>query len=130
MLHRCMVGTIVDHVQLRYAFRLNPTPGQRIALARAFGCARVAFNDAVAARRAAREAGQPFPTDAALSKALTQAKRTPPRAWLAEVSAVVLQQALADANTVRTPPTATCAPRGASSHSRPSREELEESSWI
>ena len=41
----------------------------------------------------------PYPTDAALSKALTAAKRTPERAWLAEVSAVVLQQALADANT-------------------------------
>jgi transposase len=33
-----------------------------------------------------------------LAKALTAAKRTPQRAWLAEVSAVVLQQALADAN--------------------------------
>ena len=86
-------------VQLRYAYRLDPTPGQRQALARAFGCARVVFNDAVAARRTAREAGQSFPTDAALSTALTQAKRTPARAWLAEVSAVVLQQALADANT-------------------------------
>jgi len=30
-----------------------------------------------------------------LAKALTAAKRTPQRAWLAEVSAVVLQQALA-----------------------------------
>ena len=86
-------------MQLRYAYRLNPTPGQRQALARAFGCARVVFNDAVAARRTAREQGDPFPTDPALSKALTAAKRTPERAWLAEVSAVVLQQALADANT-------------------------------
>jgi putative transposase len=86
-------------VQLRYGYRLNPTPAQRIALAKAFGCARVVFNDAIAARRAAREAGQSFPTDGALSKALTAAKRTPERAWLAEVSAVVLQQALADANT-------------------------------
>jgi putative transposase len=68
-------------------------------LARAFGCARVVFNDAIAARRAAHEAGAPFPTDGALSKALTVAKRTPQRAWLGEVSAVVLQQALADANT-------------------------------
>jgi putative transposase len=59
----------------------------------------VVFNDAVAARRAAREAGAPYPTDGQLSKALTAAKRTPQRAWLAEVSAVVLQQALADANT-------------------------------
>ena len=86
-------------MQLRYAYRLNPAPGQRQALARAFGCARVVFNDAVAARRAAHDAGAPYPTDAALSRALTQARRTPARAWLAEVSAVVLQQALADANT-------------------------------
>ena len=86
-------------VQLRYAYRLDPTPGQRIAFSRAFGCARVVFNDAVAARRAAHENGQPYPTDAALSVALTVAKRTPERSWLAEVSAVVLQQALADANT-------------------------------
>lgn len=86
-------------MQLRHSYRLNPTPAQRRALARAFGCARVVFNDAIAARRDAREAGAPFPTDAALSKALTAAKRTPERAWLGEVSAVVLQQALADATT-------------------------------
>jgi len=59
----------------------------------------VVFNDAIATRRSAHLAGDPYPTDAALSKALTAAKRTPERAWLAEVSAVVLQQALADANT-------------------------------
>ncbi|HME66325.1 MAG TPA: helix-turn-helix domain-containing protein, partial [Streptosporangiaceae bacterium] len=32
-------------MQLRYTYRLYPTPGQRDALARAFGCARVVFND-------------------------------------------------------------------------------------
>jgi putative transposase len=57
----------------------------------------VVFNDAVAARRAAHLEGRPYPTTAALSKALiTEAKATPERAWLGEVSAVVLQQALAD----------------------------------
>ena len=56
-------------MQLRYTYRLNPTPAQRRALGRAFGCARVVFNDAVAARRAAHEAGAPFPTDGALSTA-------------------------------------------------------------
>jgi putative transposase len=86
-------------VQLRYAYRLDPTRGQRQALAKAFGCARVVFNDAVAARRAAHEQHASYPTDAELSRALTAAKRAPQRAWLAEVSAVVLQQALADANT-------------------------------
>jgi len=44
-------------------------------------------------------AGQPYITDASLSARLTQAKQTPQRAWLADVSAAVLQQALADLNT-------------------------------
>ena len=71
------------YVQLRYAYRLYPAPSQRQALARAFGCARVVFNDAVAARRAAREAGEAYLSDGELSRALTEAKRTPQRAWLA-----------------------------------------------
>ena len=35
----------VLYVQLRYNFRVYPDVGQREALARAFGCARVVFND-------------------------------------------------------------------------------------
>ena len=85
-------------VQLRYNYRLYPTPGQRAALARAFGCARVVFNDALHARQQAREAGLPYITDAELSVRLTAAKATAERAWLGEVSSVVLQQALADLN--------------------------------
>ncbi|HXT89958.1 MAG TPA: RNA-guided endonuclease TnpB family protein [Trebonia sp.] len=83
---------------LRYSYRLYPSPGQQQALARAFGCARVVFNDALSARRAAHEVGLPCPADAELSAALTAAKKTPERVWLGEVSAVVLQQALADLN--------------------------------
>jgi putative transposase len=85
-------------VQLRYSYHLYPSPGQRQALARAFGCARVAFNDALAARQAARKAGGPYVSDAAVSAALTASKATPERAWLSDVSSVVLQQALADVN--------------------------------
>jgi putative transposase len=85
-------------VQLRYSYRLYPSPAQRAALARAFGCARVVFNDALAARQAAHAAGEPYLSDAALSARLTVAKGTAERAWLGEVSAVVLQQALADLN--------------------------------
>lgn len=84
-------------MQLRYAFRLYPDAGQRTALARAFGCARVVFNDAVRAREDARKAGQPFPTAGELSRRLiTEAKRTTERFWLGEVSAIVLQQSLRD----------------------------------
>ncbi|MEV6101376.1 transposase [Nocardia sp. NPDC051981] len=86
-------------MQLRYNFRVYPTPGQRVALAQAFGCARVVYNDALAARETARRDGQPYIKDAELSKALTEAKGTPERAWLSEVSSVVLQQALTDLNT-------------------------------
>jgi putative transposase len=87
-----------DGVQLRYSYRLDPSPSQREALARAFGCARVVFNDALAARRAAHEAGEPYIRDAELSRRLTESKNDPARSWLGEVSAVVLQQALADLN--------------------------------
>ncbi|MFG2726650.1 RNA-guided endonuclease InsQ/TnpB family protein [Streptomyces canus] len=84
-------------MQLRYAFRLYPEPGQRTALARAFGCARVVFNDAVRAREDARTAGLPFPNAAELSKRLiTQVRHTVERCWLGEVSSVVLQQSLRD----------------------------------
>jgi len=85
-------------VQLRYSYRIYPSPAQRDALARAFGCARVVFNDALAARQAARQAGEPYITDREMSARLTAAKATPERAWLGEVSAVILQQALADLN--------------------------------
>jgi putative transposase len=86
-------------MRLRYNYRLYPTPRQRAALARAFGCARVVFNDALRARQEAFAAGLPYPTDAELSARLTAAKASHERAWLGEVSSVVLQQALADLNT-------------------------------
>ena len=56
------------------------------------------FNDGLRARQDARAAGLPYITNAELSARLTAAKATPERAWLGEVSAVVLQQALADLN--------------------------------
>lgn len=86
-------------MQLRYSFRVYPSAGQRMALARAFGCARVVFNDALRVREAARAAGLPFVASGELSKQLTAAKKTPGRAWLTEVSSVVLQQSLRDLDT-------------------------------
>ena len=87
------------YVQFRYNYRLYPTPGQRAALAKAFGCARVVFNGGRRIRQQAHAAGLPYVTDRELSARLTAVKATPERAWLGEVSAVVLQQALADLNT-------------------------------
>lgn len=69
-------------------------------MAKAFGCARVVFNDALHARESARRAGKPFPKIGELStRLITQAKQTVERSWLGEVSAVVLQQSLRDAET-------------------------------
>ena len=64
-------------MQLRYNYRLYPTPGQRAALARAFGCARVVFNDGLRIREQAYEAGLPYVTDGELSARLTASR--PPR---------------------------------------------------
>ncbi|WP_411130179.1 RNA-guided endonuclease InsQ/TnpB family protein [Streptomyces sp. x-19] len=86
-------------MQLRYAFRVYPSAGQRGSLARAFGCARVVFNDALRVREDARATGLSFVTSGELSKRLTAAKKTPGRAWLAEVSSVILQQSLRDLDT-------------------------------
>lgn len=97
--HLVAESNILFDIQLlRYSYRLYPSPGQRAALARAFGCARVVFNDALRARPDAQAAGLPYVTDRELSARLTAAKHTPERVWLNEVSAVVLQQALADLN--------------------------------
>ncbi|WP_129837765.1 RNA-guided endonuclease TnpB family protein [Streptomyces sp. RFCAC02] len=87
-------------MQLRYSFRLYLNGPQRAALAQAFGCARVVFNDALRARKDAHEQGRPYPKSGGLSKQLiTEAKKTPERAWLGEVSSVVLQQSLRDLDT-------------------------------
>ena len=82
----------------RYRYRIYPTPSQQQSLARLFGCVRVVYNDAVAACETAHAAGGSRPGRKELSRALTMAKTTPERSWLAEVSSVPLQQALKDAH--------------------------------
>lgn len=84
-------------MQLRYQFRLYPTHGQQTSLARTFGCARVVYNDALRIRQDAHAAKLPFPKSGDLSKRLiTQAKKTPERAWLANAPVGVMQHALRD----------------------------------
>ncbi|MFI8102530.1 helix-turn-helix domain-containing protein [Streptomyces sp. NPDC086023] len=59
-------------MHLRYSFRIEPTPGQRAALARTFDCARVVFNDALAARKAAYKADRSrIPTGVLAKRVIT-----------------------------------------------------------
>ena len=80
----------------RYRYRAYPTPAQIAPINQVFGCTRVVFNDALALCKAEYEATGKKPSSAELSKRLTSSKKTEKRAWLAEVSAVPLQQSLRD----------------------------------
>jgi putative transposase len=82
---------------VRYRYRIDPTPGQRRALARAFGCARVVYNDALRERARAHAATEQLSDAEVQRRVRTLAKRTPQRAWLAEVASVALVQACQDA---------------------------------
>lgn len=66
-------------------------------MARAFGCARVVYNDNLRAREHAYAAGAKLSDTEVQRWVVTEAKRTPERAWLGEVSSVVLVQACQDA---------------------------------
>ena len=82
---------------VRYRYRIDPTGVQHQALARAFGCARVVDNDALAERRRASLAGDKLSDTELQRRVVTLAKTRPERAWLAEVASVVLVQACQDA---------------------------------
>ena len=87
----------VERVLVRYRYRAYPTPGQTQLLARAFGCARVVFNDALLARRDAYAAGEKISDTQVQRRVVTLAKTTPQRQWLGEVASVALVQACQDA---------------------------------
>ncbi|MBW1596342.1 transposase [Streptomyces sp. JJ38] len=99
-------------MRLRYQYRVYPTPGQRIYAARVFGCRRVIWNDALARikpvkasnkllgnpnNRLAHGPYQSVPKNPDLAKTLiTEAKKTPERAFLIDAPVGVLQQTLRD----------------------------------
>jgi putative transposase len=91
------VRRYVERVLVRYRYRAYPTPGQTQLLARAFGCARVVFNDALLARRDAYAAGEKISDTQVQRRVVTLAKTTPQRQWLGEVASVALVQACQDA---------------------------------
>jgi putative transposase len=88
---------ILSGMLARYRYRIDPAPAQRIALAKAFGCARVVYNDALRARQDAYAAGGKLSDTQVQRRVITVAKQTPERAWLGEVASVVLVQACQDA---------------------------------
>ncbi|NER95660.1 MAG: IS200/IS605 family element transposase accessory protein TnpB [Symploca sp. SIO1B1] len=84
-------------MKARYRYRIYPTPGQQMALAKLFGCVRVVWNDALAFCITQYKAGGKKPQNSELQKQfITQAKKTREREWLSQVSCVPLQQSLND----------------------------------
>ncbi|MGW2817787.1 RNA-guided endonuclease InsQ/TnpB family protein [Streptomyces sp. NPDC001415] len=87
-------------MKLRYQFRVYPSAPQKIELVKAFGCARVVWNDALRIRQDAYMQNKPLPSIVELAKlVITEAKKTTEREWLGEVSAVILQSSLRDLQT-------------------------------
>jgi putative transposase len=81
-------------VEAAYRYRCNPTPEQANVLNRTFGCVRVVYNHARAAREASwteRKTALGYLQTNAL---LTALKKDPAFTWLNEVSCVPLQQSL------------------------------------
>ncbi len=83
-------------VQLRYRYRIEPTPPQQQMLARVFGCCRVVFNDALRVRNDAYRAGITLSDSEIQRRVITAAKKTTERSWLAEVPSVALVQSVND----------------------------------
>ena len=83
-------------MQMRYRYRIEPTPAQQRVLARVFGCARVVFKDALRVRNDAYRAGVKLSDSEIQRRVITAAKTTAERAWLCEVPSVALVQSVND----------------------------------
>jgi transposase len=67
-------------VQVRYRYRIYPTPRQQQALARVFGCARVVYNDCLRVRDEVYAAGEKITDTEVQRRVITLAKATPEKA--------------------------------------------------
>lgn len=84
-------------MKVRYKYRVYPTIHQEKELSKLFGCCRVVYNDAKAYCDDLYKQNKKKPSSAELQKLfITQAKKTPERAWLSEVSVIPLQQSIRD----------------------------------
>ena len=79
-------------MKARYQYRIYPTDQQRKLLAQLFGCVRVVWNDSLTLCKYDKV----IKTSALQKVFITLAKKTEDRKWLAEVSAIPLQQSIAD----------------------------------
>ena len=77
-----------------FQYRFYPTPEQKIALAKTFGCARHVYNWALNLRSTAWSERQERTSYGQTSAALTELKRQPEMGWLNEVSCIPVQQSL------------------------------------
>jgi putative transposase len=77
-------------MQMRYRYRIEPTPTQKRMLSCVFGCCRVVFNAALRVRYEAFRAGTKLSDTEVQRRVITAAKRTTERSWLAEVPSVAL----------------------------------------
>ena len=84
-------------MKVRYRYRIYPSPGQQQRLARAFGCARMVYNDCLRLRDECHARGERITDTEVQRRVITLAKRTSERAWLTQVASVVLVQACQDA---------------------------------
>jgi putative transposase len=83
---------MIAGVKQRYRYRLYPHPHQQLALAKAFGCGRVVWNDALAKSRELYAAGEKTSYPVLAKLCIIQAKQIPERSLLSGPSNVVQQQ--------------------------------------
>jgi len=89
-------------VQRAFKYRFFPTDEQVAQLAKTFGCARYVYNQALEYRAAVWQQEKKSVGYHLTAIKLTQWKKEPEKAFLSEVSAVVLQQALLNLDTAFT----------------------------
>ncbi|MGA5821563.1 RNA-guided endonuclease InsQ/TnpB family protein [Kitasatospora sp. NPDC094028] len=88
------MSVAATQVKRAFKFRFYPTDAQAAELSRTFGCVRLVYNKALAARSEAWTMRQERVNYNATSAMLTEWKKTEELAFLSEVSSVPLQQAL------------------------------------
>jgi putative transposase len=89
-------------VQKAFKYRFFPTDEQAAQLARTFGCARYVYNQALEYRTKAWQQEKKSAGYHLTSAKLTEWKKEPEKAFLSEVSSVVLQQSLRNLDTAFT----------------------------